>query len=432
MTNAEDIYKLFAQFSPRMEFSDSQTGFYGGLRETFERLAVEERTACQWDNLEYIDYPTFGSSNDDFENIVRPFYQAWTGFMTRKSFAWKDVYRYSEAPDRRVRRIMEKENRRLRDEGIREFNDAVRSLVAFAKKRDPRYKANAQTEAQRQETLRQASAAQAARSRAANKANLREHVVPEWAKSEELEEEEDGSEMESEAELERFECVACHKSFKNPKQLEAHERSKKHIKAVKQLRREMEMENKDFGLDADEDDTGNDIGGDDDQETFVATDEPNTNKTGLETVGDLRETLPTDEPETSTEHGQTDPDATSDNEPQTEPPENTIDEDSDADYASRESIERRLHSDFGTNRRGSESSSQHPPTSHLDEPSPKVGKAKQKRNKKAAKMTTQPSSDLSCVVCKASFSSRTQLFRHIRDLDHAQAPSEIRSKGKRR
>ncbi|OOF98472.1 hypothetical protein ASPCADRAFT_16312, partial [Aspergillus carbonarius ITEM 5010] len=244
-TTADEIYRLFARFSPQMEFSDSSDGFYGGLREMFSRLAMEEEIACRGEAAGVIAYPTFGCRSDNFEGVVRPFYVFWGGFSTRKSFAWKDVHRYSEAPDRRVRRLMEKENRRLREEGIRDFNDAVRSLVAFVKKRDPRYKANTQSESQRQEFLRQSAAAQAAKSRAANQARLRSHVTQDWAKSEDVEDDET---MSSEAEMEHFECVVCHKNFKSMKQFEAHERSKKHIKAIKQVQKEMRNENKQLGL----------------------------------------------------------------------------------------------------------------------------------------------------------------------------------------
>ncbi|KAI5303098.1 hypothetical protein KEM56_000036, partial [Ascosphaera pollenicola] len=169
LTTADDINKVVLKFNPKMDFSDSPTGFFGGLREIFETLAKEEELACARDALEPppFDYPTFGSK-DDGADVVKPFYAAWTSFATKKSFAWRDQYKYSDAPDRRVRRAMEKENKRLREDGAREFNEAVRSLVAFVKKRDPRYQASVQSEAQRQKSLREAAAAQAARSRAAN------------------------------------------------------------------------------------------------------------------------------------------------------------------------------------------------------------------------------------------------------------------------
>ena len=247
VTTADDLMKMFTRFNGRMDFSDSPSGFYSSLRGTFELLAREEEIACEWADIDSIRYPSFGHADDGYEDVVRPFYNAWNGFATKKSFSWKDVYRYGEAPDRRVRRMMEKENKRFRDEGIREFNDTVRSLVAFVKKRDPRFKPNTQSEAERQKILRDAAAAQAARSRAANQVKLDGHVLAEWQQVRESAEG-DASEEEEEME-EHFECVVCSKTFKSEKQYEAHERSKKHTKAVQQLRRTMQMEDKTLKLD---------------------------------------------------------------------------------------------------------------------------------------------------------------------------------------
>ena len=42
---------------------------------------------------------------------------------------------------RRVQRLMEKENKKLRDVGRKERNEEVRALVNFVRKRDPRVKA---------------------------------------------------------------------------------------------------------------------------------------------------------------------------------------------------------------------------------------------------------------------------------------------------
>lgn len=430
MTNSDDIFQLFTRFSPRMEFSDTPTGFYGGLRETFERLALEEKVACQWDNLQFDDYPTFGFCDYDFE-AVRPFYSAWAGFSTKKSFAWKDIYRYSEAPDRRVRRLMEKENRRLREESIREFNDAVRSLVAFAKKRDPRYKASAQNEAQRQETLRQLSADQAARSRAANKAKLREHVVPDWAKSEVLPDETDSGL--SDEELEHFECVVCRKTFKNPKQLEAHERSKKHIKAVKQLRWEMKAQDRHLGLEPAESH----------QNTAREADQPSSlenndtkstaNSSASEVEGIDTVAAGPRNCESGTSTGDTDGSAViPDDYPSSvdgleTPTPGTYD--GESDYASRESVERRLHMAAPSHHLEPDSLVDTSPGHGLSseftsETTEKLGKAKQKRNKKAAQKATQQPPEHSCST------SRTQ-FSHIRELDHAQPLAKSVRKNRR-
>lgn len=74
-------------------------------------------------------YPSFGCSttayDDNSDSDVKQFYNAWLTFSTQKSFSWCDKFRLSEAPDRRVRRAMEKENKKFRDAARKEFNDTV-------------------------------------------------------------------------------------------------------------------------------------------------------------------------------------------------------------------------------------------------------------------------------------------------------------------
>ncbi|KAJ5152842.1 uncharacterized protein N7482_009320 [Penicillium canariense] len=444
VTTAEDVLKVFSKFSPRMEFSDSPAGFFGGLQEQFSQLASEERLACQWEDHDMVDYPTFGARDDDFESVVRPFYAAWSGFSTSKSFAWKDAYRYSEAPDRRVRRLMEKENRRLREEAIREFNDAVRSLVAFVKKRDPRYRANAQNDAQRQETLRQSVAAQAARSRAQNQAKLREHVIPEWARSEEPDAGED--EKSSESEVESFECVVCNKQFKSQKQFEAHERSKKHIKAVKQLCREMRLQNDELDLEP----TGHattSLGPPGSPPSF---DTPHTSDGDNDHVSEspitreleepVREAVESDSPmDPSGEQSSVSDGEGDSNQPPFQSPHpkrDSFDFVEDEDYASRESVETRLRSDLDS---VLDIDPVTPLTDRLssaeldDQPSvpAQAGKAKQRRAKKAARNPGQ-STGMTCAHCHASFTSKTKLFTHLKDQPSHAQPVKTTAGSKRR
>lgn len=251
MTTANDIMRIFTKFNGPIELSDSPSGFYGLLRDMFDVLAREEDAACEWRGLEPVDYPSFGRADEDYEHVVKSFYAAWSGFATSKSFSWKDAFRYSDAPDRRVRRMMEKENKRLRDEGIREYNDVVRSMVAFVRKRDPRYIPNSQSEAERQKVLRDAASVQAARSRAANQAKLDEYVRPEWTRTEASGISGDSEDEEAEEGRieEHYECVACGKTFKSEKQFEVHEKSKKHMKAVRQLRKTMQDDQEVLQLD---------------------------------------------------------------------------------------------------------------------------------------------------------------------------------------
>lgn len=61
----------------------------------------------------------------DFQ-IVKPFYDHWDVYCTAKSYAWHDKYDLREAPDRRVRRLMEAENKKLRDTAKKERNEEIR------------------------------------------------------------------------------------------------------------------------------------------------------------------------------------------------------------------------------------------------------------------------------------------------------------------
>lgn len=247
ITTTEDIMRMLPKISSCRDFSNSPSGFFNTLSAAFGTLAKEEQLACKWENDDPVIYPDFGNASDQYDPEVRAFYSGWNNFATRKTFSWVDTYRYSEAPDRRVRRLMEKENRRLRDEAAREFNDAVRSLVAFVKKRDPRFKSTVQSEAERQKVLRDATLAQAARSRAANQANAERSALPYWAQPA-SHASSDESEMVEAAPKEMYECVVCRKLFKSEKQFEAHERSKKHVKAAGLIRREMEEEDRELHL----------------------------------------------------------------------------------------------------------------------------------------------------------------------------------------
>ncbi|KAI5813815.1 putative DnaJ like protein subfamily C member 21 [Pyronema omphalodes] len=257
---SEDILSWTGQFmGTRLSYDDtSPDGFYGILRRAFDQLAEEERIAADMEGLEPLHYPGFGGKNNTYEDgSVKEFYAAWQGFSTRKSFSWCDVYNYSDAPDRRIKRMMEKDNIKAREAGRREFNDTVVNFVKFVRKRDPRWTPNTMSDKQRQEEMKRKSAAQAAKQRAENAKKLAEYKEAAWARAEEeevvTEEEEtdDEEESEEEKEPEKFECIVCKKVFRSQGQMDAHENSNKHVKAVKQLKRQMMKENKVFDLDRD-------------------------------------------------------------------------------------------------------------------------------------------------------------------------------------
>jgi DnaJ family protein A protein 5 len=361
--------------------TDSPSGFYGILNAFFDQLAMEETAACEWDGLEALQYPPFGSAGDGYDTSPKQFYNVWTSFSTRKNFSWKDKYRLTDAPDRRVRRLMEKENKKMRDEGIRDFNDAVRSLVAFVKKRDQRYVPNSQSEAERQKILRDSAAAQAARSRAANQEKMADFVMPEWAQSRgDGVHDDEFSHSEEESEVEHIECVVCNKVFKSEKQYEAHEKSKKHLKAVQQIRRQMKREN--IHLDLDE----------------PAPESTPSHRNGDEDVasadsGDDEEGIPA-----PASGGKDSPDAG----------DVTADSDSvDDEYAPRSDVENRLVSGAALSAEGLDEGL----TTGISDLSvdkaqdgKKVGKAKAKREKKAARAAAMESAEVNVSPSRSSSS----------------------------
>ena len=444
VTTAEDIMQMFSKFNRRIDFSDSPTGFYGALREFFDGLAREEEAACEWNGLAPVEYPSFGHKDDDHEDVVRVFYSVWNGFATKKAFSWKDIYNYFEAPDRQVRRMMEKENRRLRDEGARAFNDAVRSLVAFVRKRDPRYKANKQSEEERQKILRDAAAAQAARSRAANLAKFQMEAIPSWMRTSTTDTSDvaDDEWAESTPMREEVECVVCSKTFKSEKQYEAHEKSKKHIKAAEQIRRQMQREDRDISLDL----------------RKIPHDSSNVSAVDMESVRNWQEQSASERPKAESSPSSREESVAlavdrdrDDQEEQNHdvvPDESAFDSVSDEDYAPRENVEQRLfNQDCGieqsrvvqnivdsslvdalANRLGDDFT--------LDDSEitkrPRSGKAKEKRAKKAAQkssISTQLGAHVKCAACLASFPSRTQLFRHLHDSGHDQPVAKVTNSG---
>jgi DnaJ family protein A protein 5 len=179
---------------------------------------------------------------------VHEFYQKWTNFQTKRTFAFADKYRPSDAENREHRRYLEKENKRIRDSMRKEYNETVGALALFCRKRDPRYLKH-----QKQQAEARSAALEAKKTRKSN-AKSKERTMPSfeepsWAKIDDLEYQkyfslhpedqetgtvsEDDASDESSIEQEYY-CDLCSKSFKSEKQYENHEKSKKHIKQLEQ------------------------------------------------------------------------------------------------------------------------------------------------------------------------------------------------------
>ena len=278
--------ELMRYFNPVLytQVDDSLMGFYKVVERVFDRLAKEEVQHGKHERLsgfdrykdddnmglgvsrEHLLFTKFGDSHSDYSDEVRQFYAEWGLFSTVKSFNWRDEYRYSMAPDRRTRRLMERENKKVRDACRKEYNEAVRSYVQFIKKRDPRVKLGAEAvERERRAKQQREFEELAAQKRQQQLALSGKYKEQQWQTmtAEELAELELMLDNEYEALLtdlefeeepedditNEYECIICDKFFKNENQFISHENSNKHKKALKKLKWEMQKEGMELGLD---------------------------------------------------------------------------------------------------------------------------------------------------------------------------------------
>ncbi|ORZ30732.1 DnaJ domain-domain-containing protein [Catenaria anguillulae PL171] len=254
--------QLFAYFSPTcfpQGFSDHPSGFFSVYSALFAELAREEKDAGSKANL--TDVP-FGKSQAS-RKTVDSFYAHWEAFSSAKSFAWNDKWKLSDAPDRRVRRLMEKENEKLRETDRKKFTDTVRKLVEFVKKRDPRVKAFAAASEAERTAKHKAHLERLKQEKAARQDAVANYVEPEWArvKDEDLDALLDDLELDNDRDVlggaddqaaleqeladlaDTLFCVVCDLDFLDVDDPEAaiveHVHSKAHRKRLAQLKHEM-------------------------------------------------------------------------------------------------------------------------------------------------------------------------------------------------
>ncbi|WWD16810.1 hypothetical protein CI109_101242 [Kwoniella shandongensis] len=289
------LEQLMRFFDPKIarKMDDTNEGFYSVYRTLFALLASDEALHTPSEHAP-LSYPSFGDSQTpyapppgltraqkDSQIWARDFYAVWSEFVTEKKFEWVGKWDAERGEERMVRRLMEKENKKIRDDYRKEYNESIRQLVSFIQHRDPRYKAHQAKIAQERVAAKASKGAsgtstprtQAATgldpeaSRLRHEERLRaaaEYEEQSWQKlggraSDEEDEDEEGEEEEEQGDGtgvrlddgqggEIFECVACGKSFASEASWSNHERSKKHKQAVYRLKKEMMAEEKLMGL----------------------------------------------------------------------------------------------------------------------------------------------------------------------------------------
>ncbi|KAI0077259.1 DnaJ-domain-containing protein [Panus rudis PR-1116 ss-1] len=242
-------------------FDDGPNSFFTIYRNLFDRLAQEENQFLD----ESVTFPSFGystwpwtePSKAEADKAARAFYNYWLHFVTAKDFSWVEFWHSNEAPERRIRRLMEKENKKARDDARKEYNETIRDLVTFIRKRDPRYKSHLarQAEANASKSSKAKSTPSATPSRPsgtpAGTTTPPVFVEQAWQKVARLgidDADLEWAAAEGEEDSEEWECVACGKTFRSEAAWDSHERSRKHMQAVERLKREMEEENDALGL----------------------------------------------------------------------------------------------------------------------------------------------------------------------------------------
>ncbi|KAJ3500639.1 hypothetical protein NMY22_g19195 [Coprinellus aureogranulatus] len=254
-------------------YGDDDNSFFTIYRNLFDRLASEENMLNP-----YMEYPSFGYSTWPFttemkkrtgaDGAAREFYSVWQTLSPRRSSAGRTNGARQTPP---IGGAMEKENKTAREDARREYNDIVRSLVKFIRRRDPRFQ-------RQQKELDEIAKSKATASNSNSTptppaAPAAEYVEQEWQKVDpkahghaDL----DWGVAENEND-EEWECVACGKSFRTEAAWDSHERSKKHLKAIEQLRRDMEMDDEALELQGEEGSDGEEppLSDEDDQEDSV-------------------------------------------------------------------------------------------------------------------------------------------------------------------
>ncbi|KAH8817667.1 hypothetical protein DL96DRAFT_1623054 [Flagelloscypha sp. PMI_526] len=411
---------------------DNPDSFFSLYRNLFDRLAAEEN-AWSEDPLEF---PVFGNSTTPWlppskgEEGARTFYHIWTNFATLKDFAWSDKYNVNDAPDRRIRRMMEKDNQKVRDEGRKEYNDTVRSLAKFLRKRDPRYKAHVASQQSQTSNSNTAALSQQLQQEKEKRRKEREeaqarYVEQDWQKLSNLERVHDDldylepvtrisqtqtappDDEDGEDEVIEFECIFCNKTFQSEASWNNHERSRKHLKEVERIRVEMQEEEEELGLA--EDDLSETSGQDDDGLKAKVTASPAP--VSDPSLAPLAQEPPLADSAVEVPVGE------KTLKKSTKPP---------LSKSERKAMLRGgIGLDMEEDDDGGESGETAPATNHAQTKREKR-RAKEAAKKEAASMGGSNQIH-KCNVCSETFATRTKLFEHVNELGHAQAPEGAKS-----
>jgi len=248
-----DVFPFF-NTSCYKGYGDDVSGFYAIYRDLFSKIGEEDAPFREDDDDDEDPYPEFGDSKTEYDDVAN-FYAFWESYRTAKSFVWEEEWDTREAPNRRVRRAMEDDNKKKRDAAKKGRNEEIRNLVMFVKKRDKRVQAHKKMVEERNLETAKRNKEKAEEQRQARIAKMATYEEAEWMKMtnveatlRQIEADLDGDRPgaaplgDDEEEDDGLFCVACDKLFRSDKAFANHEKSKKHKENVEILKEIMEEE----------------------------------------------------------------------------------------------------------------------------------------------------------------------------------------------
>ncbi|EFA81671.1 DnaJ-like subfamily A member 5 protein [Heterostelium album PN500] len=237
---------LWAYFSTTCydAYDDGERGFYTVYESVFQDIQKEEveadedfQATSSASSSRIRSVPMFGKSDADSADVIK-FYQYWRDFVTKKRFTMADKYNTNDAPNRQIKRLMEKENQKERQFARQEYQDQVRHLVEFIYKRDKRVieyikKIRIEEEERKVKEDEERVIREAEHREALKLHRQQQQEEYERMKAAGVRFMEDDAEYE---EVPEYYCVVCERTFKSSKKMTEHERSNLHKKNLKNLR----------------------------------------------------------------------------------------------------------------------------------------------------------------------------------------------------
>ncbi|EGC30171.1 hypothetical protein DICPUDRAFT_41822 [Dictyostelium purpureum] len=248
-------------------YSDTDdNSFYNVYSRIFSAIDKEEESVDE--EKYHFQPPQFGNSKTPIAEVLK-FYGYWKDFVTKKKFTNADIYHLSEAPNRQIKRLMEKENQKERNRAKQQFNEKVRHLASFIYNHDKRIqeyqkKCAEEAEKKQKELEIQKLQEEEERKEAIKKHKEEKRLEYEQMKKDGLIDDYENNTLYQDESNSCY-CVICDKAFKSEKQLENHQNSNKHKQELARVRKTITLDDEELSPESNNN-QGSDIENDDDDD----------------------------------------------------------------------------------------------------------------------------------------------------------------------